>query len=69
MNATLFATEEGPIKPKDADEDDCLRLRYADLCHLLSAAEIGITICYKFLEIFLVRFISVLQKGQSDNKL
>ena len=69
MNATLFATEEGPIKPKDADEGDCLRLRYADLSHLLSAAEIGITICYKFLEIFLMRFISALQKGQSDNKL
>jgi len=45
MNATLFATEEGPIKPKDADEGDSLRLRYADLSHLLSAAEIGITIC------------------------
>ena len=69
MNATLFATEEGPIKPNVADEGDCLRLRYADLSHLLSAAEIGITICYKFLEIFLMRFISVLQKGQSDNKL
>ena len=69
MNATLFATEEGPIKPKDANEGDCLRLRYADLSHLLSAAEIGIAIGCKCLEIFLMRFISVLQKGQSDNKL